>query len=437
MSEITIRNARPEDSGKLLEIYSKYVADKAVSFETEVPSESEFKNRVENTLKKYPYVAAEIDGTVVGYAYASPFNPRTAYQWSAEVTVYVSEKFHGRGIGRRLYAELEKRLQKMGILNLYACIAYTENEDEYLTNGSSGFHKAMGYAIVGKFPKCGCKFGRWYDMIWMSKTLGEHSNNPVPMSFGSGNIYKAKPEEYGGYIKYIDTNYCGAVYPLSIAEGFQQGDVYADSRSALFWHYSGFAFLYGEYGEDVLDFVSDLLVNADRRFILFTDDQSTEEYFRKNKNVTIEKRLFFEYGKDIPPAIPELPDGFQICEINAELLKKLNGNITPYFSWDSAKSFLEKGKGYCIVKGNTAAAWAFSAAVSTKEIDIGIETNSEYRRLGLAEIAAKKMIEYCFEQNKRPVWACHQGNEASRKLAEKLGFVQTAECFTVKKNFRT
>lgn len=160
MSEITIRNARPEDSGKLLEIYSKYVADTAVSFEKEVPSESEFKNRVENTLKKYPYIVAEIDGTVAGYAYASPFNPRTAYQWSAEVTVYVSENFHGRGIGRRLYAELEKRLQKMGILNLYACIAYTENEDEYLTNGSSGFHKAMGYALVGKFSKCGCKFGR-------------------------------------------------------------------------------------------------------------------------------------------------------------------------------------------------------------------------------------------------------------------------------------
>lgn len=81
-------------------------------------------------------------------------------------------------------------------------------------------------------------------------------------------MYKAESKDY---IKYIDTNYCGAVYPLSIAEGFQQGNIYADSLSVLFWHYSGFAFLYGEYGEDILDFVSDLLVNADRRFILFTD----------------------------------------------------------------------------------------------------------------------------------------------------------------------
>lgn len=244
---------------------------------------------------------------------------------------------------------------------------------------------------------------------------------------------KIKPTEYGNYIKYIDEMSCGAVYPFSIAEGFQQGDVYADSHSALFWHYSGFAFLYGEYGEDVLDFVSDLLANADRRFILFTNDTSAENYFRKNKNTVIEKRLFFEYGKDVPPVIPKLPDGFELCEINAELLEKIKGGITPYFSWDRSESFLEKGKGYCIVKGDTAAAWAFSAAVSSKEIDIGIETNSEYRRLGLAEIAAKMMIKYCFEQNKQPVWACHQGNTASRKLAEKLGFVKTSECLTVRK----
>lgn len=248
---------------------------------------------------------------------------------------------------------------------------------------------------------------------------------------------KIRPAEYGGYVQYIDKNSCGEVYPFSVAEGFQQGEIFSNSHSVLFWHYFGFAFLYGEYGEDVLDFVSDLLVNADRRFILFTNDAPVENYFRKNKKAVIEKRLFFEYGKDAPPEVPKLTDGFELCEINAELLKKIKGGITPYFSWDSAESFLEKGKGYCVVKGDTAAAWAFSAAVSSTEIDIGIETDSEYRRLGLAEIAAKKMTEYCFEQNKRPVWACHSENTASRKLAEKLGFVKTSECFTVKKNFRT
>lgn len=237
-------------------------------------------------------------------------------------------------------------------------------------------------------------------------------------------MYKVKPEEYSNYIKYIDKTSCGAVYPFSIAGDFQHGEIFSNSRSVLFWHYCGFAFLFGEYGEDVFDFVSNLLANADRRFILFTNDAPVENYFRKNKNAVIEKRLFFNYGNNFPPKIPELPDGFELCEINAELIEKICGNITPYFSWDSAESFRENGKGYCIVEGDTAAAWAFSAAVSSTEIDIGIETNSEYRRLGLAEIAAKKMIEYCFERNKHPVWACHQSNVASKKLAEKLGFVK-------------
>lgn len=243
-------------------------------------------------------------------------------------------------------------------------------------------------------------------------------------------MYKAESKDY---IKYIEKMSCGAVYPYSIAEDFQHGEIFSNSRSVLFWHYCGFAFLYGEYDNSFLDFVSDLMMNADRRFILFTNDAPVENYFRKNKNAVIEKRLFFDYGNNFPPKIPELSNGFELCEINADLLKKLSGNITPYFSWDSAESFLEKGKGYCIVKGDTVAAWAFSSAVSYWEIDIGIETNSEYRRLGLAEIAAKKMIGYCFERNKRPVWACHQGNIASKKLAEKLGFVKACECLTVKK----
>lgn len=250
-------------------------------------------------------------------------------------------------------------------------------------------------------------------------------------------MYKAEPEEYINYIKYIDEASCGAVYPYSIAEMAQKGDMFSNSRCFLYWHYSGFAFLYGEYDESFLEFVYDLLLNSgtanSRRLILFVTDKAAERFFSQYRNVAIEKRLFFEYGKEKPPTVPDLSVGFRLCEINGELLKKINGNITPYFSWDNSSNFLEKGKGYCIVDGNNAAAWAFTAAVSSKEIDIGIETDSEYRRLGLAEIAAKKMINYCFEQRKRPVWACHSENIASQQLAEKLGFVQTSECFTVKK----
>lgn len=252
-------------------------------------------------------------------------------------------------------------------------------------------------------------------------------------------MYKAEPKEYINYIKYIDEAGCGTVYPYSVAELIQQGDIFSNSRSFLYWHYSGFAFLYGEYDEHFLKFAYDLLLNSgtanSRRFILFVTDKAVERFFRNFENITIEKRFFFEYRKEYPSAITDLPDGFRLCEIDSELLTKLNGNITPFFSWDCPDSFLEKGRGYCIVDGNKAASWAFTAAISSKEIDIGIETNSKYRRLGLAEVVAEKMIHYCFEQRKKPVWACHCNNIASQKLAEKLGFVQTSECFTVKKEF--
>ena len=78
------------------------------------------------------------------------------------------------GLGRKLYEELEARLKEMGLLNLYACIGYAEVEDEYLTNASVAFHEKMGYKLNGHFTKCGYKFGRWYDMVWMEKMIGEH-----------------------------------------------------------------------------------------------------------------------------------------------------------------------------------------------------------------------------------------------------------------------
>ena len=118
---------------------------------------------------------------------------------------------------------------------------------------------------------------------------------------------------------------------------------------------------------------------------------------------------------------------------DAELLSKIKGRITPYFSWDNADEFLSKGKGYCIVTDGEVAAWAFSAAVSSTEIDIGIETQEKYQHRGFAAIVSKAMIKYVLEQGKIPVWACHYKNIASAKLADKLGFDKVAECFVIKR----
>ena len=169
-----IRNAVPQDAKALLKIYEPYVENTAISFECDIPSEEEFKKRIENTIKKYPYLTAENDNQILGYAYAGAFYGRAAYDWSVETTIYLAPDAQKKGVGRTLYEVLEEKLKDMGIKNLYACIAYPENEDEYLDKNSALFHEHMGYKEVGKFYKCGYKFNRWYSMIWMEKIIGEH-----------------------------------------------------------------------------------------------------------------------------------------------------------------------------------------------------------------------------------------------------------------------
>lgn len=179
--DMKIRTARVSDAQEILQIYAPYIRDTAITFEYEVPALSEFKKRIENTLKKYPYIVAEKDGEIVGYAYTGVFKDRAAYDWAAEVSVYVKEDRRGLGIGSSLYAVLEEISRAQHILNLNACIAYSDTEDAYLTKDSVKFHGHLGYALVGKFHQCGYKFGRWYDMVWMEKTIGEHPADPLPV----------------------------------------------------------------------------------------------------------------------------------------------------------------------------------------------------------------------------------------------------------------
>jgi phosphinothricin acetyltransferase len=169
-----IRSAETADAERLLEIYTYYVTDTAVSFEIEVPSLEEFRTRIANIKAKYPYLVLEDNGVIQGYAYAGPFKTRAAYAHCVEVTIYIDRSAKGHGYGRKLYEALEAALRKQGILNLYACIGVPAKEDEYLTDDSEHFHAHMGYRLIGRFRLCGRKFGRWYDMVWMEKMIGEH-----------------------------------------------------------------------------------------------------------------------------------------------------------------------------------------------------------------------------------------------------------------------
>ena len=178
MNDILIRTVSPDDAPALLEIYAPYVTDTAISFEYEVPSEEEFRRRISETLIKYPYLAAEREGWVIGYACTHPFVGRAAYGWMAETTIYVRRGETGTGAGRALYDAIEAVSRAQNIYGLAACIGFCEREDEHLNNNSVRFHAHMGYRMVGRFEKCGYKFGRWYDMVWMEKQLGERLAAP-------------------------------------------------------------------------------------------------------------------------------------------------------------------------------------------------------------------------------------------------------------------
>lgn len=178
MDGFLIRTATTDDAEELLAIYAPYVRNTAISFEYRVPEPEEFRERIKNTLKKYPYLVAESGGGLLGYAYTGPFVGRAAYGWAAETTIYLKENRKREGIGKALYTALEKVSGEQNILNLNACIGYPEKEDEYLTKNSVQFHEHMGYRKAGEFYKCGYKFGRWYNMVWMEKILGEHRENP-------------------------------------------------------------------------------------------------------------------------------------------------------------------------------------------------------------------------------------------------------------------
>ncbi|HFI0303214.1 TPA: N-acetyltransferase family protein [Streptococcus suis] len=165
---ITIRNAEIADSGALVAIYAPYVEQTAITFETQVPIVSEFEARIRKVREKFPYLVAEEEGRIVGYAYAGTYYARAAYDWTVELSVYLDQSARGKGIGSLLYDRLEEELAARGFKNFLACIA--------LPNPASiALHEKRGYEQVAHFKKVGYKFDKWHDIIWLQKSLVEDS----------------------------------------------------------------------------------------------------------------------------------------------------------------------------------------------------------------------------------------------------------------------
>ena len=192
MGALCIRNATVADAAAIAAIYAPYVRETSITFEVEPPSAEEYAQRIEEIQRVYPFFVAEEteleegeagESRVVGYAYARRFGERAAYDWCAELSIYLAPEAQGIGLGRRLYAQLEAALRLMGVCNVYAQIADTPADDDpHLTHASILFHEALGYREVGRFRSCGHKFGRWYDIVVMEKVIAEHRSYQPPLT---------------------------------------------------------------------------------------------------------------------------------------------------------------------------------------------------------------------------------------------------------------
>ena len=167
------RTVRGEDIPALLKIYAQYI-DTPVTFEYALPSAAEFSERVAAVAAFYPWLVCEEGGECVGYAYAHRQLERAAYQWNAELSVYVAQHNHGKKIGTALYNALSELLAWQNVQNLYAIITLPNEK-------SVALHTARGFVPIGVFHHTGYKHGAWHDTVWMEKILNASSDPPLPL----------------------------------------------------------------------------------------------------------------------------------------------------------------------------------------------------------------------------------------------------------------
>lgn len=172
MSERKIRFATLEDAEAILSIYAEYIVNTGVTFEIEVPTIEQFRERMRRITEQFPWLVCVIDGEIAGYAYGSKHGERAAYRWSADLSVYISEKYHRRGIASALYRAVMDLLRLQGYYTVYAGVS-TPNEK------SEAFHSAFGFRNLGEFKNVGYKLGMWRGVAWYELPLAEYVAEPV------------------------------------------------------------------------------------------------------------------------------------------------------------------------------------------------------------------------------------------------------------------
>ena len=168
-----IRPSREDDVAAITAIYAQQVLGGTGTFEIDAPPQAEMVMRRADVLAKgLPYLVAQTDQQVVGFAYCNWFKPRSAYRFSAEDSIYLLPQAQGTGLGRALLAELAVRAEAAGIRKLIAVIGDSRNA------GSIGVHRSLGFTEVGVLKSCGWKFGQWLDVVLMERALGPGDQAP-------------------------------------------------------------------------------------------------------------------------------------------------------------------------------------------------------------------------------------------------------------------
>ena len=165
MSDLVIRPYRPDDIPEVTRIYGHYVRETVITFETAEPDESEMGDRFDAIVSKgHPLLIGEIDGEVIGYAYASTYRPREAYRFTCEDSIYLAPSAVGHGIGGRMLGRLIEDASKAGLRQMLAVIT-AEREN------SIRLHAKHGFRLIGKYEALGFKFDRWLDIVHMQRAL--------------------------------------------------------------------------------------------------------------------------------------------------------------------------------------------------------------------------------------------------------------------------
>ena len=173
MTGVSIRPAAPDDIAAITHIYAHAVEHGTASFEIEPPAEAEMARRQQALLAKgFPYLVADIAGTVAGFAYAGPYRDRRAYDWCVEDSIYVAPEFHRKGIGRLLLTHLIAEAERLDFRQMLGVIGDSAN------TASIAVHAAVGFRLIGTFQSIGFKHGRWLDTVLMQRPLGKGDSAP-------------------------------------------------------------------------------------------------------------------------------------------------------------------------------------------------------------------------------------------------------------------